>query len=102
MVYIESHFTRFPDFPSDTNAWSFFLNHPFGLPAPLQDHVMFIDGLTGFKRTRYEFIERVEIAATALSTSQGCLGLEPTDTVAVLSENCLVIIGFIPYYLTKH
>lgn len=63
---------------------------------------MFIDGLTGFKRTRYEFIERVEIAATALTTSQGCLGLEPTDIVAVLSENCLVNIGSIPYSLTKH
>ena len=101
MVYIKSKFSHVPDFPSDTNAWSFLLNHPLGLPAPLQDHVMFIDGLTGFRRTRYEFIERVEIAAAALTTSQGCLRLQPTDTVAVLSENCLVIIGFVPHYSTR-
>ena len=101
MVYIKSYFSHFPDFPSDTNAWSFLLNHPLGLPAPLQDHVMFIDGLTGLRRTRYEFIERVEIAAAALTTSRGCLRLEPADRVAILSENCLVIIGFIPYYSTK-
>jgi len=56
---------------------------------------------TGFKRTRYEFIERVEVAATALSTSQGCLGLGPTDIVAVLSENCLVIIGFYTILLNQ-
>lgn len=62
---------------------------------------MFIDGLTGFKRTRYEFIERVEIAAAALTTSQGCLRLLPTDKVAVLSENCLVIIGLIPHYSAR-
>jgi len=62
---------------------------------------MFIDGLTGFKRTRYEFIERVEVAAAVLTTSQGGLRLEPTDMVAVLSENCLVIISFVPYHSTK-
>jgi hypothetical protein len=56
---------------------------------------MFIDGLTGFKRTRYEFLERVGIAAAALTTSQSGLQLEPTDIVAVLSENCLVSIGFV-------
>lgn len=58
---------------------------------------MFIDGLTGFKRTRYEFLERVETVAAALTTSQGGLRLRPTDMVAVLSENCLVIIDFVPY-----
>ena len=58
---------------------------------------MFIDGLTGFKRTRYEFIERVELAGAALTTSRGGLGLKPTDMVAVVSENCLVIIpSFLP------
>ena len=62
---------------------------------------MLIDGLTGFKRTRYEFIERVEAAAAALTTSQDGLRLEPTDMVAVLSENCLVIISSIPYHSTK-
>jgi len=62
---------------------------------------MFIDGLTGFKRTRYEFLDRVEVAAAALTTSQGGLRLEPTDMVAVLSENCLVNISFVPYHSTK-
>lgn len=58
---------------------------------------MFVDGLTGFKRTRYEFIERVELAGAALTTSRGGLGLKPTDMVAVLSENCLVIVGSLLY-----
>jgi len=99
MVYIKPYFTHFPDFPKDTNAWSFHLNHPLGLlPAPLPDHVMFIDGLTGFRRTRYEFLDRVELSAAALTSSQGGPQLEPTDMVAVLSENCLVIIGFVPHY----
>jgi hypothetical protein len=92
MVYVKTYFPHFPDFSRDTNAWSFFLNHPLGLPAPLPDHVMFIDGLTGVKRTRYEFIERVEAAGAALTTSRG-VGLQPTDMVAVLSENCMVNIG---------
>jgi len=54
---------------------------------------MFIDGLTGFTTSRYEFLERVEIAAAALTTSQGDLTLKPTDMVAILSENCLAIIA---------
>lgn len=94
MVYIKSYLPPLPDFPKDTNAWSFFLNNPFGLPAPLPDHVMFIDGLTGLKRTRYEFIERVETAGAALTVSRGGPRLKSTDMVAVLSENCLVITGF--------
>ena len=56
---------------------------------------MFIDGLTGFTTSRYQFLERVEIAAAALTTSQGGLALKPTDMVAVLSENCMVNIGYI-------
>ena len=101
MVYTKSHFSHFPDFPTDTNAWSFLVNHPLGLPAPLPDHVMFIDGLTGFKRPRYQFLERVQLAAAALTTSRGGLGLKPTDMVAVLSENCLVIITSLQCYIRK-
>ena len=101
MVYIKPYFPDLPHFPPDTNAWSFLSNYSFGLPTPVEDHVMFIDGLTGFKRTRYEFLERVEIAAAALTTSQGGLRLQPTDMVAVLSENSLVNITFVPYYPIK-
>ena len=97
MVYTKSQFSHVPDFPTDTNAWSFLLNHPLGFPAPVPDHVMFVDGLTGFKRTRYEFLERVELAAAALTTARGGLGLKPTDVVAVLSGNCLVITTSLRY-----
>ena len=101
MVYTKSHFSHFPDFPTDTNAWSFLVNHPLGLPAPLPDHIMFIDGLTGFQRTRYQFLGRVELAGAAFTTSRGGLGLKPTDMVAVLSENCLVIISSLRYCIRK-
>ena len=56
---------------------------------------MSIDGLTGFTTSRYQFLERVEIAAAALTTSQGDNALKPTYMVAVPSEICLVIIGYI-------
>jgi len=97
MVYTKSQFSHVPDFPTDTNAWSFLLHHPLGLPAPLPDHVMFVDGLTGFKRTRYQFLERVELAGAALITARGGLRLKPTDMVAVLSGNCLVVTTSLRY-----
>jgi len=62
---------------------------------------MFINGLTGFKRTRYQFLERVELAGAALTTSRGGLGLKPTDVVAVLSENSLVITTSLRYCIRK-
>lgn len=58
------------------------------------DYVLHIDGLTGYKRTRKEFDERVLLGLTVLTapTSKGGLGLSGAsrDVVGVLSYNCMV------------
>ena len=58
------------------------------------DYVLHIDGLTGRKRTRKEFDERVLHTLTVITapTSQGGLGLNGNagDVVGILSFNCMV------------
>lgn len=73
-------------------------NHHYGLSGlktpETPDYVLHIDGLTGLKRTRKEFDERVLLGLTALTapTLKGGLGLNGSagDIVGVLSFNCLV------------
>jgi len=62
--------------------------------ANITDHVMQIDGVTGQKRNRYEFIERVHDGATALGASKefGGLGLTSNHMIGIMSDNCLVSI----------
>ena len=60
------------------------------------DYLLHIDGLTGAQRTKKQFWERVEDAATALSISapEGGPGIglatEKEEIVGILSQNCLV------------
>jgi acyl-CoA synthetase (AMP-forming)/AMP-acid ligase II len=56
------------------------------------DHVLYIDGLSGQKRTRGEFKARVALARTALGSKveQGGIGLDSESMIAILSENCIV------------
>jgi len=58
----------------------------------MPDYVMYIDGITGQTRTRYEILERVYDGATALGAPKeaGGLGFTSNDIVAIMSDNCLV------------
>ncbi|KAK7682380.1 hypothetical protein QCA50_014585 [Cerrena zonata] len=97
-------------------------NHHYGLSGlktpETPDYVLHIDGVTGQKRTRKEFDERVLLGLTALAapTSRGGLGLDGGvgDVVGILSFNCLdyvtlihsslaaaVPYGLIPPYATE-
>lgn len=90
MVLVNTKFHAVPAFPA-MNVYSFLLNHPLGQPAPLKDHVLHIDGLTGHSRTRYQFLERVAHVGFGLGAPKPeGIGLLPGDMVAIISENCLV------------
>jgi hypothetical protein len=58
----------------------------------IRDHVMYIDAVTGQKRTRSEFVERVYDGATAIGAPKeaGGLAFTPNDMIGILSDNCLV------------
>lgn len=61
-------------------------------PALPDDYVTHIDGITGEKRTRKQYIARVnEVAGAFLaSKDQGGLALNPQqDVVGILSDNCI-------------
>ena len=78
-----------PDVPA-TNYHTFLFGVP--LQSDMPDHVMHIDGLTGQKRTRSEFLERMYDGATALGSRKitGGLGFSSNDMIGILSDNCLV------------
>jgi acyl-CoA synthetase (AMP-forming)/AMP-acid ligase II len=75
----------------DLNAHHIFFNRPDQKEWP--DFTLYIDALTGYKRTYREFLERVYDGATALcaSASEGGLGLRAEDgeLVGILSENSM-------------
>lgn len=81
------------------------IHHVFNPPgSQSKDHVLQIDGLTGFRRTKNEFFERVRNAATALSipASEGGPGIglgrktalgekgSSEEVIGIFSHNCLV------------
>ena len=79
-------------------------NHHYGLSGfktpGRDDYVLHIDGLTGHRRTRKEFDERVLLGLTALTApnSRGGLGLSngAGDVVGLLSYNCMVSYRMFP------
>ena len=81
----------FPDVPPlpDQNIHDFIFAKE---RIPAQDYVVHIDALTGEKRTRDEFLERVRIAATALCQPQPAgPGIDVgREIVGILSHNSLV------------
>lgn len=81
----------FPDVPPlpDQNIHNFIFDKD---RIPAEDYVVHIDALTGEKRTRDEFLDRVRLAATALCQPRpegpGIDG--GRDIVGILSHNSLV------------
>lgn len=90
-MYLTSRFSPIPPFPNK-NIEEILFNFPGqeGLP----DHTLHIDALTGRRRSKKEFAERVRDASTALGSpaSDGGLGLsgEAGDIVGICSTNCMV------------
>jgi hypothetical protein len=88
-MYLRSMYPPIPSLPP-TN----YHNLVFRMPEQqaFADHVIHIDAVTGKQRTRYEFIERVYDAATAIGADRsfGGLGLGQDHMVGILSDNCLV------------
>ncbi|KZS92177.1 amp dependent CoA ligase [Sistotremastrum niveocremeum HHB9708] len=95
-MIINNFYGPFPKLPP-TNVHNMIFRRP-GAPE-IPDHVSQIDGKTGEKRTRQEFLERVYDGATALGASveDGGLGLsgEKGDMVGIVSYNSLDYIALI-------
>ncbi|KZT12012.1 acetyl-CoA synthetase-like protein [Laetiporus sulphureus 93-53] len=87
---IRSPFKPVPPLP-EQNVHDFLFNHPDNQPA--KDYTVHVDGLTGRKVSRHEFVERVRDAATALGTPtiEGGLGIGEKDgeIVGIFSHNAL-------------
>ena len=89
-----SYKSFFPDPPKvpESNVHHLLLNRPDQKEWP--DYTLFVNVITGQRRSFREFVERVRDGATALGAdmSQGGLGLRPEneEVVGILSENCLV------------
>lgn len=87
-MYQKSLFPEIRSLP-EVNAVTDMLYRPEQSSWP--DYTAQIDATTGQKRTFTQFRERAGLGATALGAPEG-LGLCPenSDTVGILSENCLV------------
>ncbi|CCL98279.1 uncharacterized protein FIBRA_00273 [Fibroporia radiculosa] len=74
---------------ADQNVHDFLFNKPARTPDV--DYPIHIDALTGVRRTRSEFIDRVRDGATALVAplSSGGFEIGPNEHVGILSYNCL-------------
>lgn len=86
MVHVKSFLPDPPELPP-TNIHAFFIEPRETVD---KDYVFLIDGLTGEQWTRSHFKERVDRARTALEmgVERKGLGLEQSNMVAILSENC--------------
>ena len=95
MVHVKSFLPDPPTLPP-TNIAAFLLGS-----NEVPDHVLYIDGESGQKRTRNEFKARVGLTRTALGSKvdEGGLGLDSQCMVAILSENCMVSRLFFPFDL---
>lgn len=84
----KSPFPEVPPLP-DQNVHDLLFN---SVRLPEKDYVLHVDGLTGEKRTRSEFVERVRVGASALCQPQpegpGVGG--EGEIVGILSHNSLV------------
>ena len=79
--------------------------HNFLFGREIPDHVCQVDGITGEKRTKNEFVERVLDGATGLSHLLG----DGDEVIAVLSDNCMVsfalfrsLYRFLPQQISKY
>lgn len=88
-MYLQNPYPPVPTLPV-TNYHNVLFRAPERSNIP--DHVMHIDALTGQKRTRLEFIERMYDGATALGAAKnaGGLGLSSNNIIGIMSDNCLV------------
>lgn len=95
-MYVRSPYPPLPEVPP-TNYHNILFRGP--QQSDMHEHVMHIDGLTGKKRTRSEFIERMYDGATALGAGKnaGGLGFSSKNMIGILSDNCLVSIGWYHY-----
>jgi acyl-CoA synthetase (AMP-forming)/AMP-acid ligase II len=96
------HTSILPDIPPwpQENCYDIAVNRPEMATWP--DYTLHIDAITGERRTRREFIRRVEDGATALASPEkyGGLGLTPKDGfVGIMSENCLVCARFSVFFV---
>ena len=89
-MYLKSEYPAVPPTP-DRNVHDYIFNTA---TKDTPDLVVHVDVLSGRKRTRKEFEERVRDAATALGApvSDGGMGLsgEAGDIVGICSGNCMV------------
>ncbi|KAI0926941.1 hypothetical protein AcV5_007605 [Taiwanofungus camphoratus] len=88
-MLVKSPFPPVPPQP-DQNVFDLLFNQPER--APKTDYTLHIDAITGSRRSRNEFLDRVRDGATALSLllSAGGLGLgAKNEIVGILSHNCL-------------
>ena len=90
-MYLRSPYPPLPVLPH-TNYHNFLFRG--SQQADIPEHVMHIDGITGQKRTRSEFVDRMYDGATALGAEKnaGGLGFSSRDMIGILSDNCLVSI----------
>ncbi|KAG2123809.1 hypothetical protein DEU56DRAFT_828795 [Suillus clintonianus] len=88
-MYYKSLYPDLPKVP-ESNAHHLIFNRPDQQEWP--DYTLFVNVVTGKRRSFKEFVERVRDGATALGAdvAQGGLGLRPEngDLVGILSENC--------------
>ncbi|KAF8581026.1 acetyl-CoA synthetase-like protein [Ramaria rubella] len=87
-MYLRSLYPPVPPLPS-TNYLNVLMNQPDMPEVP--DHDIFIDAITGQKRTRSEYMDRLFDAATALGAppDKGGLGLTSKNIIGILSDNCI-------------
>jgi len=90
-MYIKSPYPDVPPVP-EVNVHNLLLHRPDQANWP--NHTLHIDPITGRRRTFHEFLQRVNVGATALGApiSEGGLGLrgEDGEMVGIMSENSMV------------
>lgn len=90
-MYLQSLYPPVPPTPDQNYHHALFSNPRQG---DIPDYTLHIDGLTGRRRSRKEFDERMRDGATALAASldEGGLALngQSGDVVGIFSTNCLV------------
>lgn len=90
-MYMKSLYPSVPQTPNSNYHHALFSNSEQG-DSP--DYTLHIDGLTGRKRSRKEFDERMKDGATTLAAplDQGGLALDGQSghVVGIISTNCLV------------
>ncbi|KAI0699126.1 hypothetical protein BC835DRAFT_1405225 [Cytidiella melzeri] len=98
MVYFASKFPSPPPVPN-ANIYELLFNSPTPTGEPTPDHALYIDIVSGRKRTFYEHKELIRDGATALGApiSQGGLGLSAQggDMIGIYSHNCMDFVALV-------